>query len=116
MTDLQQRMERDMAAGLLQPLVLATVHRAGPIHGYGILKEMEQATGRTIWKEGTVYPLLAQLEKRGLLRSRWGEASHGPRRKDYAITTAGLAMLSAARASWEDLRDRIDNLLTEDTT
>jgi PadR family transcriptional regulator, regulatory protein PadR len=76
------KLERDLASGFLHLLVLAHVERIGPIHGYGLIKAMDDATGnKGLWKEGTVYPLLNQLEKEGLVRSRWGKGASGPRRK-----------------------------------
>lgn len=99
-----------MRQGMLQLLALGIIHRSGPIHGYGLIKEMEQATGAGAWKEGTVYPLLANLEKQGVLQSRWGEGT-GARRKYYSLTGAGARSLQAARASWTGLRDAVDTTL-----
>lgn len=104
------RLERDMRQGMLQLLALAVINRSGPIHGYGLIKEMEQATGAGAWKEGTVYPMLAKLEKEGILQSRWGEGT-GARRKYYALTSVGARTLQAAKASWSGLRDAIDHTL-----
>lgn len=106
------RVERDLASGLLQVLVLATVRQEGPIHGYGLIKAMEAATDRPgAWKEGTVYPLLARLEKQGALRSRWGTSGPGARRKDYELTPHGLKLLEALAPRWRSLRDAVDRSL-----
>ncbi len=101
-----------MRQGMLQLLALATIQRSGPIHGYGLIKEMEAATGAGAWKEGTVYPMLAKLEKDGVLQSRWGEGT-GARRKYYSLTTTGTRTLQAARGSWTSLRDAIDHTLED---
>lgn len=106
------RLERDMTAGFLHLLVLLHVRRDEPIHGYGLIKNMDASTGaKGLWKEGTVYPLLAQLEKEGLVQSRWGKGSTGPRRKYYEITPAGRQVLRLAQGIWHDLRTTLDTLV-----
>lgn len=107
------RVERDMTTGFLHPLVLLHVQRDGPIHGYALIKAMEATTGRSLWKEGTVYPLLAHLEKEGLVESRWGTGTSGPRRKYHQITPAGRQVVRLAAVIWKDLRTNLDRLLEE---
>ncbi len=106
------RLERDMRQGMLQLLALAIIRRKGPIHGYGLIKEMESATGEGAWKEGTVYPMLSNLEKQGVLRSRWGTGP-GARRKYYELTGAGTDSLRSAHTSWASLRDAVDAALED---
>lgn len=109
-----RRLERDMNMGFLHLLVLDHVRRLGPIHGYALIRAMDEATGEQgLWKEGTVYPLLATLEKQGLLRSRWGAAENGPRRKEYRITAAGQDMRELIVMRWRRLRDQLDALVED---
>lgn len=106
-----ERLERDMSSGMLQLLALTIIRRDGPIHGYGLIQAMDAAIGQSgWWKEGTVYPMLAKLEKQGILRSQWGTGP-GARRKDYALTANGRAAQAAARQRWENLRDAIDSVM-----
>lgn len=110
-----ERLERDMGTGLLQLLVLATIRRDQPIHGYGLIKAMDAATGRSgWWKEGTVYPLLARLEKQGVLRSRWGQSGPGARRKLYELTGNGQRVVELAAGRWGALRDAVTSVLEEE--
>ncbi len=107
-----RKLERDMASGFLHLLVLEHIHRLGPIHGYGLIRAMDEATGgNDLWKEGTVYPLLGQLEKHGLLKSQWGAAESGPRRKEYRLTPAGDDMRELITLRWQQLRRRLDSIL-----
>lgn len=109
-----ERLERDMGTGLMQLLVLATVRRHGPIHGYALIKAMDAATGgRGWWKEGTVYPLLSRLEKQGVLRSHWGGSGPGARRKLYELTGNGRRVVDAAADRWGSLRDAVTSVLEE---
>ena len=74
---------------------LAGIERAGWTHGYAI----SRATGTP---SGSLYPILGRLEQRGLLRSRWEEASSAPGtppRHLYQLTDEGRAALAAARTS-----------------
>jgi PadR family transcriptional regulator PadR len=111
-TESLERMERDMTAGMMHVLVLSHL-RTGPLHGYGLIKAMEKSTGRGLWKEGTVYPLLAGMERDGLVLARWGEGTTGPRRKYYQLTPAGRQALRIANDHWKELRKTMDRLLED---
>lgn len=101
------RLDRELRNGVLQLLLLGTIQRQGPIHGYGIIQSMERATQmQGGWKEGTIYPILASLDRSGVLRSRWGEGP-GARRKYYELTPSGERSLAAATARWERIRDAV---------
>jgi PadR family transcriptional regulator, regulatory protein PadR len=110
-TDFLERIERDMTAGMMHVLILGHLRRDGPLHGYGLIKAMEASTGKGQWKEGTVYPLLAAMERDGLVTARWGEPSSGPRRKYYQLTAAGRQALRIAADQWRELRKTMDHLM-----
>ncbi len=109
-TDSLERIERDMTAGMMHVLVLGHL-RSEPLHGYGLIKAMEASTGKGLWKEGTVYPLLAAMERDGLVLARWGEGGTGARRKYYQLTPAGRQALRIAVDHWRGLRKTMDKLL-----
>ncbi len=113
--DYLERLERDMTAGFLHLMVLEHLRRHAPIHGYGLIRAMEQDGAPGQWKEGTIYPLLATFDKEGLIKSHWGEPGSGARRKYYEMTKAGNDVLDLAVRKWRDLRDRIDHTLEEHT-
>lgn len=110
---LPDRVEHDLAGGALLLLLLGHVRRHGPIHGYALIKAMEETTGRTHWKEGTIYPVLGRLEQEGLLRADWQVGGRGPPRKMYVLTRAGDHALDRARLVWHQTRDALDELLEE---
>lgn len=107
------KLERDMTGGFLHLLVLEYVQRLEPIHGYGLIRGMEEAQAPGQWKEGTVYPLLAALEKEGLVKSRWGRPGRGARRKYYETTPAGREIRDLAILKWQRLRARLDTILED---
>ncbi len=109
--DYLERLERDMTGGFLHLLVLENLRRHAPIHGYGLIRTMEESGAPGQWKEGTIYPLLSMLEKEGLIKSHWGEPGTGARRKYYDMTNAGQEVLGLAVRKWQQLRNHLDTIL-----
>lgn len=62
---------------------------------------------------GTVYPLLARLDKAGLVGTRWAEAAGGPPRKYYRLTREGRASLSDGAAAWRALSSAMTEIFGE---
>jgi DNA-binding PadR family transcriptional regulator len=93
-------MQGEVLKGHLELLLLAAV-RDEPAHGYRIVELLRQRSeGLFELGEGTVYPALYRLEKRGLLASGW-DASSGRRRRVYRVTPRGENMLALKRTEWE---------------
>ena len=57
-------------------------------YGYSLIRALSESSSIAL-KEGTVYPILARLDRDGLVRSEWVESVQGPPRKYYALTLAG---------------------------
>jgi PadR family transcriptional regulator, regulatory protein PadR len=82
-------------------LLLLSVLRRGPAHGYQIVTALrEDSEGTFDLPEGTAYPALHRLEAAGLLMSEWS-THEGRRRRTYAITPAGRAALAQEKRSWQ---------------
>ena len=76
----------DMLHGTLDALVLKTL-TWGVRHGYGIAKWIEDATGNAVVvEEGSLYPALYRMEKRGWIEAEWGTSELGRKAKFYRIT------------------------------
>lgn len=106
------RLERDMASGALHLLLLGLVARHAPIHGYALIRALTETTGEQVqFKPGTIYPILNDLERMGIVRSTWVASESGPQRKAYALTATGREALAAAAASWGRIRDGVDATL-----
>jgi DNA-binding PadR family transcriptional regulator len=83
-------------------LLLMTILRDGPAHGYAIIDELRRRSDDTFdLAEGTVYPALHRLERDGLLKSRWDEAA-GRRRRVYELNARGAEALNKRHAEWRD--------------
>ena len=91
----------DVPAGTLTLMVLRTVETLGPLHGYGIARRIEQASGDQLeLNQGTIYPALLQLEQRGWIKGSWGVSDNNRRARFYAITAAGRKRLAAEEQRW----------------
>ena len=86
--------------GHLDLLLLATLQRTGPTHGYALIASLrERSQGAFDLPEGTVYPALHRLERGGEVASRW--SSDAPRRRRvYELTSVGETALKARQTDW----------------
>jgi PadR family transcriptional regulator len=90
----------DILRGTMDVLILRAVSW-GPIHGYGVARWIEQATGEALKvEEGTLYPALHRLEDRGLIEAEWGLSENNRRARYYSITPAGRKELRQETAAW----------------
>lgn len=103
----------DVPAGTLTLMVLRTVDVLGPLHGYGIARRIEQASGDQLeLNQGTIYPALLQLEQRGWIKGSWGVSDNNRRARFYAITAAGRKRLAAEEQRWRLASEMILRFLT----
>jgi DNA-binding PadR family transcriptional regulator len=92
-------MQGEVLKGHLELLLLAALAEA-PAHGYRVVELLRaRSEGLFDLGEGTVYPALYRLERRGLLASAW-DTSTGRRRRIYRLTAKGEQMLDVKRAEW----------------
>src|SRR5918997_1993098 len=79
----------DLLKGTLDMLILRTL-TVQPMHGYAIAQQIERLSGDVlVVEQGSLYPALQRLQKRGLVTSRWGESPTGRRARYYTITASG---------------------------
>ena len=101
----------DLLQGTLDVLVLKIV-ALGPLHGYGIAQRIRQISKAVLQvQQGSLYPALHRLEKRGWLRAEWGEAETGREAKFYSLTKAGCKQLEAETAKWDRLSEAVTMIL-----
>jgi PadR family transcriptional regulator, regulatory protein PadR len=90
----------DRLRGHVDFLLLSALE-AGPAHGYGLAEHLrERSEGAFDLPEGTIYPSLYRLERRGLAASNW-ETVDGRRRRVYRLTRTGTKELECQRAEWQ---------------
>jgi transcriptional regulator len=97
--------------GTLDALVLKTLAR-GPLHGYGIAKWIEEATGEAvIVEEGSLYPALYRMERREWIEAEWGTSELGRRAKFYRITGEGRRRLQQETQQWARFASGVSKML-----
>jgi PadR family transcriptional regulator PadR len=97
--------------GTLDALILKTL-AAGPLHGYAIAKSIEDASDETVViEEGSLYPALYRMERRGWLEAEWGESELGRRAKLYRLNRQGRAQLAAETATWRQFSAGVSRIL-----
>ncbi|MEP6690536.1 MAG: PadR family transcriptional regulator [Gemmatimonadaceae bacterium] len=101
----------DLLHGTLDALVLKTVSW-GPRHGYAIARWIEQTAGDALAiEEGSLYPALYRLERRGWLQSEWGVSELGRRAKFYKLTRAGREQLKHETVQWSRFTAAVSRVL-----
>ncbi len=95
-------MQSEVLKGHADLLLLAALD-AGPAHGYAIVEAVRFRSGGAFeLAEGTVYPALYRLERRGLVSSDWAEGHGARRRRVYRLTRNGKAELGKRRETWSN--------------
>lgn len=93
--------DSQLLRGILEGCVLAVIQR-GETYGYEILSELEEK-GFDSLLEGTLYPVLTRLEKKGLIICRKAKSPYGPIRKYYSITEEGSLYFKSFQESYEKI-------------
>ena len=94
----------DLLQGTLDVMVLQTLEVLGPLHGYGIARRIEQASGNEVLlNQGTIYASLVRLQQRGWISAKWGTSDNNRKAKFYSITRTGKKRLAQDTAYWERL-------------
>ena len=93
--------DSQLLRGILEGCILAIIAR-GETYGYEILAELEK-NGFDNLLEGTLYPLLSRLEKKGLISCRKAKSPYGPIRKYYSITAEGMQYFADFKRSYEKI-------------
>ena len=101
----------DLLQGTLDMLILKIV-ALGPVHGYGISQRIKQISKQVLQvQQGSLYPALHRLEKRGWLESQWGESDNGREAKFYKLSARGRKQLSAEESNWRRLSEAVSLIM-----
>jgi transcriptional regulator len=103
---------KDRLHGTLDALVLKTLSW-GPRHGYAIARWLEETTGNAIQiEEGSLYPALYRMERKGWIEAEWGMSELGRKAKFYTLTAQGRRQLRAETAEWSEFARAVSRVLT----
>lgn len=101
----------DLLQGTLDVLILKIV-ALGPIHGYAIAQRLQQISRNVLQvQQGSLYPALHRLEKRGWVRAEWAASETGRDARFYALTRVGRRQLDEQRANWDRLSTAVTAVL-----
>jgi len=103
----------DLLQGTLDMLILKIV-ALGPVHGYGISVRIRQISKDVLQvQQGSLYPALHRLEKRGWLDAEWGESDNGRQAKFYRLSSKGRKQLVEEHENWNRLSEAVQAIMQE---
>src|ERR1700744_2554491 len=101
----------DLLQGTLDLLILKVV-TLGPVHGYGIAQRIRQISSDVLQvQQGSLYPALHRLEKRGWITASWGESDNGRQARFYRLSAMGRKQLAAEEENWNRLSKAVTLIL-----
>jgi len=101
----------DLPQGTLDLLILRTL-ALGPNHGWAISERIHQISSKVLQvQQGSLYPALHRLERRGWIKAHWGASDNNRRAKYYELTTAGRKQLEAEKSQWKKLSAAVAQVL-----
>lgn len=101
----------DLPQGTLDLLILRTL-ALEPQHGWAISERIHQISSKVlVVQQGSLYPALHRLERRGWIKSRWGASDNNRRAKYYELTAKGRKQLEAETTAWEKLTAAVAQIL-----
>jgi len=103
--------DRELLKGSISLVLLSLLSR-GEMYGYEIMQEASRRSAQSFeLKEGTLYPALHQLEKKGLIKAEWRTGENGRERKYYGLTAKGRKAAQQYEAQWQHLTGAVKTLL-----
>jgi len=101
----------DLLQGTLDVLILKVV-ALGPTHGYAIAQRLQQMSRDVLQvQQGSLYPALHRLEKRGWVRAEWAASDTGRDARFYTLTRVGRKQLEEQSENWDRLSAAISTIL-----
>jgi transcriptional regulator len=101
----------ELPQGTLDLLILKTL-ALGPQHGWGISERIQQVSSDVLRvQQGSLYPALHRLERRGWIKARWGTSENNRQAKFYELTAKGLKHLNDEAAAWRRLSVAMGQIL-----
>jgi len=101
----------DLPQGTLDLLILRTLAH-GPQHGWAISERVQQMSSDALRiQQGSLYPALHRLERRGLIKARWGTSENNRRAKYYELSKNGRQQLEVEKDAWEKMTAAVAQVL-----
>ncbi len=101
----------ELPQGTLDLLILRTL-ALGPQHGWAISERVQQLSSDVLHiQQGSLYPALHRLERRGWIKPKWGTSENNRRAKYYDLTRSGQKQLEVETESWQKLAIAVAQVL-----
>ena len=101
----------DLVQGTLDLLILKTI-ALEPLHGWAISERVQQMSSDALQvRQGSLYPALHRLERRGWIKARWSTSDNNRKAKYYELTRSGRKQLEAQTGSWCKLTAAVGQIL-----
>jgi len=101
----------DLPQGTLDLLILRTLELE-PQHGWAISERIHQISSDVLLiQQGSLYPALHRLERRGWIKAKWGTSENNRRAKYYELTKSGRKQLELEKDSWKKLAAAVAQIL-----
>jgi PadR family transcriptional regulator PadR len=104
----------EIPPGTLYMLVLKTLLRIGPMHGYGIAQHIQQISADVLRvEEGSLYPALQRMLIKGWVVAEWKQSENNRRARFYRLTPAGRKQLATEIAEFERVMEAITRVIQQ---
>lgn len=101
----------DLPQGTLDLLILRTL-ALGPHNGWAVSERIQQVSSDVLKiQQGSLYPALHRLERRGWIKAHWGTSENNRRAKYYELTKSGRKQLEVEKDAWEKLTTAVAQIL-----
>ena len=101
----------DLLRGTLEMLILRSL-QDGPMHGYGITERLQGISKEVLSvDEGSLYPALYRMQKRGLVKSKWGKSENNRKARFYSITAKGRTHLKETSVTWTKFSEAVSKAM-----
>src|SRR5712672_3122327 len=102
----------EIPPGTLYMLVLKSLARLGPMHGYGIAQHIEKLSDDVLQvEEGSLYPALQRMLIKGWVKAEWGQSENNRRARYYKLTAAGRKQLGLELQEFERVIQAITRVI-----
>ena len=105
------KIERELLKGVA-PVAVLEILSAGEMYGYELSTAVSRRSGNILeLGKGTLYPLLYNLEAKGMIKGNWKEMDSGRKRRYYTITSKGMKFLTERKQQWTQLKEAMNAVM-----
>ena len=109
---MENKNQRDLFPGALEMMILQTLRRGGPLHGYALAQHLKRTSEDLLQiEEGSLYPALQRMLKAGWVAAEWGVSTRNRRVRIYKLTAAGRKQLTSEVSSFERMMEGIARVM-----